>query len=72
MASQSLTRYRSCPLEPFRIASPFLAIYRQAGWASKNVYREFDNAREALGSVVAPSIGVTQSGRPGNKPEFRH
>lgn len=61
MADRSLTPYRSLSVEPFRPTSPFLSFYQQANRLFEDVFREFDNTREALSGVLAPSIDVTQS-----------
>lgn len=61
MASQSLTPYRSRSVEPFRPVSPFLSFYRQANRLFEDVFREFDDARETLSGILAPSIDVTQN-----------
>lgn len=62
MATQSLTAYQpSRTIETFRPASPFLSFYRQANRLFEDVFREFDDAREALGGVLSPSIDVTQN-----------
>ena len=63
MASQSLTPFRSRSLEPFRSASPFLSFYREANRLFEDVFREFDDARETLSGILAPSIDVTQNDR---------
>lgn len=77
MANQSLTPYRSRSIEPFRPASPFLSFYQQANRLFEDVFREFDDAREAMGGILAPNIDVTQNDQqvritaelPGVKPE---
>ena len=63
MAFQSLTPYRSRSVEPFRPASPFLSFYQQANRLFEDVFRDFDDAREALGGVLAPNIDITQNAR---------
>lgn len=61
MATQSLSPYRSSrSIEPLRSSSPFLSFYRQANRLFEDVFREFDDAREALGGVLAPSIDVIE------------
>jgi HSP20 family protein len=63
MAIQPIPRYRSRP------ASPFLSFYRQANRLFEDVFREFDEARETLSGILAPSdilapsIDVTQNER---------
>ena len=61
MATRSLTPYRSRSVEPFRAASPFLSFYRQANRMFEDVFREFDDAREALGGIMAPSVDVAEN-----------
>jgi HSP20 family protein len=61
MATQSLTPYRPRSVEPFRPASPFLSFYRQANRLFEDVFREFDDTRETLSGILAPSIDVTQN-----------
>jgi HSP20 family protein len=62
MATRSLTSYQpSRSVETFRPASPFLSFYRQANRLFEDVFREFDDAREALGGILAPTIDVTQN-----------
>jgi len=61
MANQSLTPYRSRSVEPFHPPSPFLSFYRQANRLFEDVFREFDDAREALGGILSPNIDVTQN-----------
>jgi HSP20 family protein len=61
MATQSLTPVRSRSIEPFRPASPFLSFYRQANRLFEDVFREFDDTRDFLGGILAPSIDVTQN-----------
>ncbi len=63
MAAQSVTHHRSCQFEPFRFARPAPSIFRQADCLSNNAFREWDTARETLGSVLAPGINVTQNER---------
>lgn len=63
MATRSLTPYRSRAVEPFRPASPFLSFYRQASRLFEDAFREFDDTREALGGILAPSIDVVQDDR---------
>ena len=63
MVTRSLTPYRSRAVEPFRSASPFLSFYRQANRLFEDVFREFDDGREALGGFLAPSIDVVQDER---------
>ena len=60
MANQSLTPYRSRSVEPFHPPSPFLSFYRQANRLFEDVFREFDDAREALGGILSPNIDVTR------------
>lgn len=61
MASQSLTPFRSRSIEPFRAPSPFLSFYRQANRLFEDVFREFDDARDVLGGILAPNIDVIQN-----------
>lgn len=61
MASRSLTPYRSRSIEPFRPVSPFLSFYQQANRLFEDMFHEFDDTREALSGVLAPSIDITQS-----------
>jgi len=63
MASRSVTPYRSRSIEPFRPPSPFLSFYQQANRLFEDVFREFDDTREALSGILAPSIDVTQGDR---------
>ncbi|HJS11366.1 Hsp20/alpha crystallin family protein [Sphingopyxis sp.] len=60
MATRSLTPSRSRAVEPFRPASPLLSFYRQANRLFEDVFREFDDTRDALGGILAPSIDVVQ------------
>lgn len=60
MATRSLTPSRSRAVEPFRPASPFLSFYRQANRLFEDVFREFDDTRDGLGGILAPSIDVVQ------------
>jgi HSP20 family protein len=61
MATRSLAPQRSRSVEPFRPPSPFLSFYQQANRMFEDVFREFDDAREAMGGMLAPSIDVTQN-----------
>lgn len=61
MVSRSLTPYRSRSIEPLRPVSPFLSFYQQANRLFEDVFREFDDTREALGGILSPSIDVTQN-----------
>jgi len=61
MASRSVTPYRSRSIEPYRPASPFLSFYQQANRLFEDVFREFDDTREELSGILAPSIDITQS-----------
>lgn len=63
MASRSITPYRSRSIEPFRPANPLLSFYRQANRLFEDVFREFDDTREMLSGVLAPSIDVIQNDR---------
>ena len=63
MANQSLSPYRSRPVDTYRPASPFLSFYQQANRLFEDVFREFDDAREAMGGMLAPNIDVTQNDR---------
>lgn len=63
MATRSLTPHRSRAVEPYRSASPFLSFYRQANRLFEDVFREFDDSREALAGIIAPSIDVVQDER---------
>lgn len=63
MALQSLTPYRPSSVEPFRPANPFLSFYRQANRMFEDAFRDFDEVRESLGGVLAPSIDITQNER---------
>jgi HSP20 family protein len=77
MANSSLTPYRSRSIENYRPTSPFLSFYQQANRLFEDVFREFDDAREAMGGMLAPNIDVTQNDQlvritaelPGVKPE---
>lgn len=60
MATRSLNPTRRRAVEPFRPASPFLSFYRQANRLFEDVFREFDDTRDALGGILAPSIDVVQ------------
>lgn len=61
MAFQSLTPYRPRSIELFRPINPFLSFYQQANRLFEDVFREFDDTREALSGVLAPSIDIMQS-----------
>jgi len=61
MPSQSLAPYRSRSLEPFRPASPAESFFRQSNRWFEDVFREFDETRESMSGILAPSIDVTQN-----------
>lgn len=61
MSSQSIAPYRSRSLEAFQPASPVEALFRQANRWFEDVFREFDDTRESMSGVLAPSIDVTQN-----------
>jgi HSP20 family protein len=61
MANRSLSPHQSRQVEAFRPASPFLSFYQQANRLFEDVFREFDDAREAMGGILAPNIDVTQN-----------
>jgi len=61
MTMRSLTPYRPRSMEPFRSASPFLSFYRQANRLFEDVFREFDETREGMGSMLAPTVDVIQT-----------
>ncbi|HTH29338.1 MAG TPA: Hsp20/alpha crystallin family protein [Sphingobium sp.] len=62
MATPFLTPYPpSRAVEAFKPASPFLSFYRQANRMFEDVFREFDEAREAFGGILSPTIDVTQT-----------
>ncbi|HWJ70779.1 MAG TPA: Hsp20/alpha crystallin family protein [Sphingobium sp.] len=63
MATQSPTPYPSRAIEPFRPSSPFLAFYHQANRLFEDVLREFDDVRETMSGMIAPSIDITQTDR---------
>lgn len=62
MATSYLTPYQPPrTIETFKPASPFLSFYRQANRLFEDVFRELDDAREAFGGILSPTIDVTQS-----------
>jgi HSP20 family protein len=63
MATQSPTPNRSRAIEPYRPGNPLFSFYRQANRLFGDVFREFEDTREALGGILAPSIDVTQDDR---------
>lgn len=63
MANQSPALYRSRSIEPLSSTSPFLSFYRQANRMFEDVFREFDDARESLSGILAPTMDVTQTDR---------
>src|SRR5882724_8860597 len=60
MANQSLTPYRSRAVEAVRPTNPLFSFYRQANRLFEDVFREFDDARDVIGGLMAPNIDVTE------------
>jgi len=59
----NLTPHQPRSIEPFRPTSPFLSFYRQASRMFEDVFREFEDTREAFAGILAPNIDVTQGER---------
>jgi len=60
MTSHPLAYYHPRSVEPLRPPNPFLSFYRQANRMFEDIFREFDEAREALGGTFTPNVDVTQ------------
>jgi HSP20 family protein len=62
MAGRSLTPFRSrSVVEPYHPTNPIFSFYRQANRLFEDVFREFDDARVAMGGMLAPHVDVTES-----------
>lgn len=61
MPNRSLTPFRSLSIDPFQPRSPFLSFYRQANRLFEDVFREYEDPREALGGLLSPHIDIAEN-----------